>query len=129
MIRRPTTEAEAYRWWRETLAGLRPARHEDDPQCGFYKTRIVRGGPWVGVAVWLEQSIDPETGDLTEPETLAAICNGQPKRPAWIHRNWTYFRPITSEDYDALIGVQSRIEEMAATHARLDLAAMAPIAP
>ncbi|WP_339820675.1 hypothetical protein [uncultured Paracoccus sp.] len=128
-MRRPTTEPEAYRWWRDTLAGLRPARHEDDPQCGFYKTRVVRGGPWVGVAIWLEQDIDPETGELTAPETFAAICNGQNRRPEWIRRNWTYFRPISADDYDALIGFQSSISEMAATNARLDLAAMAPIAP
>lgn len=128
-MRQATTEPEAYRWWRDTLAGLRPARHEDDPQCGFYKTRVVRGGPWVGVAIWLEQDIDPETGELTAPETFAAICNGQNRRPDWIRRNWTYFRPISAADYDALIGFQSSISEMAATNARLDLAAMAPIAP
>lgn len=129
MIRRPTTETEAYGWWRDTLAGLHPPRHEDEPQCGFFKTRSVRGGPFVGVAIWLEQAIDPETGELTEPETLAAICNGETKRPAWIVRNWTYLRPITAEEYDALTGARNSIEEMAATHARLDLGAMAPIAP
>lgn len=128
-MRQPTTEAQAYRWWRDALAGLRPARHEDDPQCGFYKTRVVRGGPLVGVAIWLEQDIDPETGELTAPETLAAICNGVTRRPDWIRRNWTYFRPISDADYDALIGFQASIPEMAATNARLDLAAMAPIAP
>lgn len=129
MIRQPTTEASAFRWWRQALAGSAPQRHEDEPQCGFYKTRVVRGGPWVGVAVWLDQPIDPETGELTGDECLAAICNGQAKRPDWIKRNWTYLRPITSEQYDALIGVQGSIAEMAATHARLDLAEMAPIAP
>lgn len=129
MIRAPSTEAEAFAWWRDTLAGKRPPRHEDQPEPGFYKTRMVRGGPWVPVAIWLEQTIDPETGELTEPETLAAICNGEPKGPRWLARNWTYLRPVSAEDYDALTGARDRHEEMAATHARLNLAAMPAIRP
>lgn len=126
MIRQPSTEAEAYRWWRDTLAGLRPPWHEDDPQPGFYKRRMVKGGPWVPVAIWIEQELDEETGELAAPEELRCIVNGQPTDPV---RTWTFCRAISAAEYDALTGARASIEEMAATHARLDLGGMDPIAP
>lgn len=128
-IRTPSTEAETYNWWRRTVAGERVPRVEDDPQPGFYKTRSVRGGPFVPVAIWLEQEIDDETGELTAPERLAAVCNGEPKGEAWIFRNWTYLRAVSAEAYDALTGARDRHEEMAATHARINVAEMPAIRP
>lgn len=126
MIRQPTDRTTQYDFWRRTVAGERVERFEDEPQPGFYKRRMVRGGPFIPVEIWLEQEIDQETGELTAPEVMRAICNGEIRDPLSL---WTYCRAISAEEYDALIGVQSSIEEMAATHARLDLAAMAPIAP
>lgn len=126
MIRRPSTEAEAFDWWRRSVAGERVPRIEDEPQPGYYKRRMVKGGPWVPVAIWLEQDIDPETGELTAPEEMRCIVNGLPADPV---RTWPFCRPITAETYDALTGSRDRHEEMAATHARLNLAAMPAITP
>lgn len=125
-MRRPTTESDAYRWWRRTLAGERVPRIEDEPEPGFYKIRRVKGGPFVPVAIWIEQDLDDKTGELIAPEELRCIVNGVPADPV---RTWLFCRAITSAEYDALTGAHGRIEEMAATHACLDLGAMAPITP
>lgn len=44
-------------WWRRELEkpGQQPP---DEPQAGFYKRRLVRGGPWVGARIWREPEID-----------------------------------------------------------------------
>lgn len=126
MIRQPSDLDAAYRWWRRSVSGERVPRFEDEPQCGYYKRRMVRGGPFVAVAIWLEQPIDPLTGELTAPEELRAIANGRPVDPMHV---WAYARPISPAEYDALTGVRDHHEFMAATHVAVDLGAIAPIRP
>lgn len=126
MIRQPTTKAEQYDWWRRTVSGERVPRVEDEPKPGFYKRRMVRGGPFVPVEIWLEQEIDPETGELTADERLMAVCNGQLCDPVKV---WTYARAISAEEYDALTGVRERIPDMAVIDAAMDLGRMAAIRP
>ncbi|WP_166461941.1 hypothetical protein [Paracoccus alkanivorans] len=79
-IRCPTPRDQQYDFWQRSVAGERVPRTEDDPQPGFYKTRMVRNGPFVPVEIWLEQEIDPETGELTADERLRAICNGNARK-------------------------------------------------
>ncbi|WP_313350248.1 hypothetical protein [Paracoccus sp. (in: a-proteobacteria)] len=126
MIRQPSDLDAVYSWWRRSVSGERVPRIEDEPHPGYYKRRMVRGGPFVPVAIWLDQPIDPETGELTAPEELRAIVNGRPADPLHV---WLYARPISESEYDALTGVRDRFEEMAATHVAVDLGAMAPIRP
>lgn len=126
MIRQPTSEAALYDFWRRSVAGERVPRVEDEPQCGYYKRRMVRGGPFVPVEIWMEQDIDPETGELTAPERLRAICNAQLCRPESV---WTYCRPISASEYDGLTGARASIPDMAATHVAIDLGHMAAIRP
>lgn len=126
MIRQPSDPEAIYSWWRRSVAGERVPRIEDEPQCGFYKRRMVRGGPFVPVAIWMEQEIDPETGELTAPEELRAIENGRPVDPL---RAWLYARPISVAEYEALTGVRDHHEFMAATHVAVDLGEIAPIRP
>ncbi len=118
MIRQPTPEAEAYRWWRRALVDASTPRHDGDPQPGFYKRRMVKGGPWVPVEIRLEQEIDPETGELAADEYLAAEQLGASQDPVWI---WTYLRPIPRDEYDALVSQHRDLDLMAATHAPIDL--------
>ena len=125
-IRQPTSRAVQYDWWQRTVAGERTPRTEDDPQPGFYKIRMVRNGPFVPVEIWLEQEVDPETGELTADERLRAICNGEPRDPVKI---WLYCRAISAEEYDGLTGAHISIPTMAATHVAVDLASMAAIRP
>ena len=126
MIRQPTDLDDTLEWWRRTVSGERVPRIEDEPQCGFYKRRFVRGGPFVPVAIWLHQEIDPETGELTAPEELRAIENGRPVDPL---RAWLYARPISESEYGALTGVRDHHEFMAATHVAVDLGEIAPLRP
>lgn len=125
-IRQPTTRAEQYDFWQRSVAGERVPRIEDEPQCGFFKRRYVRGGPFVPVEIWLEQQIDPETGELTADEELRAVCNGERCNPLTV---WPYCRPIPLEEYDALTGARDAIPDMAATHVAIDLGQMAAIRP
>jgi hypothetical protein len=126
MIRQPSSQEDLYSYWRRSVAGERVARVEDEPQPGFYRRRMVRGGPFVPVEIWMEQEIDPETGELTAPERLRAICNGQLCRPETV---WTYCRPISASEYDGLTGAHNSIPDMVATHVAIDLGQMAAIRP
>ena len=126
MIRQPSDLDAAYRWWRRSVSGERVPRIEDEPMPGYFKRRMVRGGPFVPVAIWLEQEIDPDTGELTAPEELRAIVNGRPADPMHV---WAYARPISLAEYEALTGIRDHHEFMAATHVAVDLGAVAPIRP
>lgn len=126
MIRQPTPRADQYAWWQRTVSGERVPRIEDEPQCGFYKRRMVRGGPFVPVEIWLEQQIDPETGELVADERLRALVNGENRDPVNV---WPYCRAISVEEYDGLTGAHASIPDMAATHVAVDLGQMAALRP
>ncbi|MDB6178972.1 hypothetical protein PAF17_15885 [Paracoccus sp. Z330] len=126
MIRQPTSAEDQYSFWRRSVSGERVARIEDDPQPGFYKRRMVKDGPFVPVEIWMDQEIDPITGELTAPETYLAICNAHPCDPLEV---WTYCRPISAEEYDALTGARQSIPAMADTHTKIDLGQLAAIRP
>lgn len=120
MIRQPTPEADTLEWWRTALFDPRTPRHDGEPQCGFYTRRHFKGGPLVPVRVYLHQVTDPETGELTEPEEIRAEENGWPVDPVTA---WTHLRPVPRDIFDALLEEHRTNPRMAATHAKLDLAA------
>lgn len=43
-----------YTWWRQALAGNPGPVHDGQPQCGFYRTRQHKDGPWLPAAIWLD---------------------------------------------------------------------------
>lgn len=118
MIRQPTPMAQLHAWHRAALADPSLPRHEGLAECGWYKTRLVKGGPWVAVRIWCEREIDAETGELTAPEILRCEVDGMRCDPA---RIWIFLTPITRAEFDALRQRQTDIPAMAATMARLDL--------
>lgn len=122
MIRQPT--ADPYAWWRRALRDPSTPRHEEEPQAGFYRRRAVRGGPWLPVEIWLRQVTD-EFGALTEPEVFEAEELGQRRNP---ERLWLSCRPVSEDEYHALIARHRTVAQMAATHAPIDLA-LVPILP
>jgi hypothetical protein len=117
-MRRPTCQHEAHAWWREALVNPRLPRQEGFPQPGYYARRYVRGGPLVPVRVWLDQDIDPDTGDLADDERIRAEELGASKDAALI---WTHLRPITAEAYRDLVASHERDAFMSATHVPIDL--------
>ena len=75
--------------------------HEDDPQPGFYKRRLVRGGPWVPAAIWVVEPERDEAGDLMSDEIWCCQVNGI---SVDVYDQWTWLagHPITREEYDRL---------------------------
>ena len=123
MIRQPTPFSDLYRWHRGEIRGLMQARHDGEPQCGWYRMRLVKGGPWVPVEIKCEREIDIETGELASDERLVAIVErSQRRNPLGI---WLSVRPISREAYDALMWERAHDPKMLAVAAKLDLSAEA----
>lgn len=124
-LRLPTSPVAALAWWRDAIAGKRPATHEDEPQAGWYRRRLVKGGPWAAARIWLVQEIDPATGELLAPETFACVVAGE-RRSAY--REWTYLasNPVTREEHDRLEAARKADPRMAAVLAPFDILAAPP---
>lgn len=111
-------------WHRAALRGENPPVHDGVPECGWYRTRLVKGGPWVAVEIRCEREID-EAGELTGPEKLVAITEGRRADPG---RMWTYLTPISREEHARLEAERLSGGRMAATMAKIDLT-QEPIRP
>lgn len=71
----------------------------NDPQEGFYKCKMVKGGPWVPVKIWMQDgSRNPDTNDLESDQFLRAMRNGQDISPFDIW-TWCAEHPITEQRY------------------------------
>lgn len=100
-------------WWREALAGRRLPTHEDEAHCGFFKTRKPGPEPWqkrpmVPARIWIEQPLDPETGELIGDEVMRCEIDGElwPILEGWVS---VARQPITRDEYVALL--ESRFVE------------------
>lgn len=118
MIRQPSSEAQLYAWHRDALRDPDTPRSEGCPECGWYKRRIVTGGPWVPVKVTVNREVDPDTGELTGPEKLVALYDDRTVDASTI---WTHLTPISREEFQALRQRQIDLPIMQGTHAKLDL--------
>ena len=77
-MRQPTPPEELYRYHTAALDPLVTFLPiHPDAQCGWYKRRIVKGGPWLPARIWMEQPIDAETGELTGDEILHCEVAGK----------------------------------------------------
>lgn len=78
---------DRYDYWRRVLNGERVPILEDDPQQGFYRLRKYKNGPWLPVAIWIEQPKDEDgnpDGDervitklestIVDPDTVWLSC-------------------------------------------------------
>lgn len=119
MMRQPTPRLTLYAWWRASLRGERVSVHEGLPECGFFRTRLVRLGPWAPASIWVEQALDQVTGELTEPEVYRCLVDGERRNPvtAWIS---LASNPITREAHDRLVEERERKPELRATLRRFD---------
>lgn len=94
------------------------------PQPGFYRTRLVRGGPWLPALIWApcpfnwEDHHPPEdAGVATERRshglqvwTLYAHLNGRPVDPVEV---WPRLDRITAREYHRMILAKARAQEYA----------------
>jgi len=68
------------------------------PEAGFYRTRLVRGGPYVPARIWVEGTVD-HTGHLTGDEVFRCQIDGRDADPfeKW---PWLLSEPITQQEFD-----------------------------
>lgn len=103
-MREPSTPAERWKWWEDTLSGEEQPVYEMEPQAGFFAVRKFkytawRLGPFVPARVWWEPGeLDPETGELLSDERCRAEVDGVEIDP-W--RTWTWIarRPISEGEW------------------------------
>lgn len=98
-------DVDAREWWREEL--LAPGQKVPDvPQCGFYRRRLVRGGPWCPARIWREESRDYETGERTGRDVLLCEVAGRAKDA--VHQWDSLARsPIPEADYLHMVAVSA----------------------
>ena len=100
-MRVPTPHGALYRWHAEALAGRNPVI-TDDPHCGWYKRKLVKGGVMVPARIWLFQPVDAVTGELTDDEAMQCEVNGGFADPvdAW---PWLCANPISEAEFHYLM--------------------------
>lgn len=113
-MRQPSDLYEAFAWWRDALNGKAPAIHPAEPHCGFFTRRMVRNGPAVPVAIWIEQEID-EAGELVSDERMVCLVGDREEDPA---TQWTYCagNPIPEAEYRYLLAMREWASEHAPHH-------------
>jgi len=96
-VRRPTPRRELYKWHTSAILGGHPEIHDGDPQCGWYRTRLVKGGPYVPAVIWCHQPVD-QSGRLTDDEVFKCKIYRKVFDPmtAW---TWLAHDPITESAY------------------------------
>ena len=106
-MREPTTISGALAWHIQAVKDkslhLRPTVEDFElPQCGWFKTRVARGGPYVPVRIWIEQEACPETGELLSDEIVKCEVNGRETDPiaAW---PWVCGEPITESEFNYMV--------------------------
>ena len=102
---KPTALDVQYHWHRNAMLGhfAEDTPVEDGPQCGWFKRRLVRHGPFVPCKIWIFSPTD-ENGDLVGDEVLQAECNGRRADP---EAQWEWLRqnPITEAEFNYLVAM------------------------
>lgn len=91
-------EAKPWEWWEKALkGGANRALLPTDPQAGFYRTTLVRGGPPVGAAIWRETELDSDSKP-TGMDVVRCEINGKPRDPfaEWVRLS---MYPIPRSDF------------------------------
>lgn len=103
-MRKPTPREVAYHWHTEALKGVygdADAPHPDEPQPGWYKRTLARGGVFVPARIWLDAETDMGTGELLSPETMLCEVNGK-RRDAYDQWTWLCRHPISEAEFQYL---------------------------
>lgn len=69
-----------FTFWTEALAGNPVNIYADAPQCGYYKMRRERGGPWLPVAIWSKDGslVCRVSGEMVDPVAVWTFCAENP---------------------------------------------------
>lgn len=125
-MRNPSTASQLYAWHQAAVSGARVQLHDGSPHCGWYKRKLVKGGPWVPVKIICKQTICNVSGELLCDEQLVmeveGIDRGDPSD------DWTYLTPISKQDYERLMDRRLRDSRMIDSTSKIDLSS-APTLP
>ena len=75
----------------------------NEPQEGFYRRRLVRGGPWVAARIWwVRGDSDQESGHHMSDDVLHCVVNGRNRNP---YHEWLYLsgQPITEAEFNFMV--------------------------
>lgn len=122
--RQPMSEDDLLAWWRSALRNPDLPRHSDDPQPGWYKTRRVKGGPFIPVRITAEQDVDG-VGELCAPVKIVAFCG---EKEVDAREVWTYCQPVSRAEFDALERFRDDHSHRIGDTDRIDLSRM-PVRP
>lgn len=103
-MRIPTPRDVAYHWHTEALKGVYgdgEGPNPDDPQPGWYKRTLSRGGVFVPARIWIDAQIDIGTGELLAPEEMLCEVNGE-RRDAYEQWSWLCRHPISEAEFNYL---------------------------
>lgn len=101
-MRTPTPKAVLYAWYNERVAAGAAADalapFVNDPQCGFYKRQLVKGGPFVPARIFMDREVDPGTGELLSDEILCCEVLGEDRDPEteWL---WLWENVIAESEF------------------------------
>ena len=93
--------SQPYTYYQSALMGVFGPVHENDPQCGYYRMRRGRGGPWVPVAIWREVTGESEITGISDSGKLVCLVDGVEKDPYEIW-TWVCRYPVPYETYVAV---------------------------
>lgn len=125
--RLPTPRAALYAWHTNALLGVladEPQAFNETPECGWFKRRMVKGGPFVPARIWMYQPTD-ESGELVGDEVMNCEVNG---KWADADQQWSWLcgNPITEQEFLYLTASLKWAEDhaphepMANIHQRID---------
>lgn len=101
-MRQPTPIKELFAFYRASLAGEKPIAFDGDIHVGWYKTTLIKNGPWVPARVFIDRDIDPLTGELTRDELLLCDIHGIRQTEVRAMERFAFFKAITREEFDEL---------------------------
>lgn len=114
-MRKPTPREKLYRWHTDAVTakqfGLEVEINPDEPQCGWFKRRLVKGGVFVPARVWMHQPVDQD-GELVGEEVLQCETDGQ-CRDANDQWSWLADNPITESEFNFLTATRKWCTENA----------------
>lgn len=87
-------------WWCRALAGEAVPITDGCPEAGYYKTKRVRGGPWVPARVWIERERDDD-GEQIEDDRFRCLIDGTESDAVqeWVRLS---AHPIAPAEYERL---------------------------
>lgn len=120
-LRRPTPHEIAYAWHANALLGAYGDEviiNPDEPQCGWFQRKLVKGGPMVPARIWLFFETD-DAGELVDEEVLQCEVNGE---RADAVEQWSYLagHPITEQQFSYMTALSAHVREYEPSHPLAD---------